>query len=94
MKVQCSLCEFERNGLCTKKTRGGKPITIKVNKRRQCDKYSEDAGRVLAQFRKREAHRAAIKKHDLRRAQLAKAIEMAKKEGVKSFTEDNSSDKR
>lgn len=81
MRVQCCLCEHEEAGFCTQNKRGGKFIKIKPNKRRTCVKYSEEAVRVLTQYRKREAHRAAIQKATFRRAQMAKAFQQAAETG-------------
>jgi hypothetical protein len=68
MRVTCKLCQFEKEGACTKKRQGGKPKKIKLSKRRTCNIYEEDAMKVFSQFRKREAHRA-LRQQDLRRAQ-------------------------
>ena len=78
MRVKCSLCEFEKDGFCTKKRSGGKLAKVKINKRRTCSLYQEDAFRVLAQFRKKEKHLNNIKRLELlktRRAELARKIE-------------------
>lgn len=86
MRVQCCLCEYEDAGFCTKKKRVGRPIKIKPNKRRTCVAYSEEAIRVLTQYRKREAHRAALQKANLRQAQAARAFQQAKEAGLEGST--------
>jgi len=85
MKVRCKLCEFESEGLCLKKRRDGNPTTIKVNKPRRCNLYSEDALRVLGQYRKREAHKVEIKRQELRRAKFRATVEQLKQQAVKQF---------
>lgn len=70
MRVQCRFCENESAGFCSKKKQGGKPKKIKLRKRRSCDKYKEDALRVLDDYRKREAHKAIIKAQYLRQARI------------------------
>ena len=57
-----------------KKKQSGKPIKIKLNKPRTCDKYSEDPLRVMADFRKRERHRKVILQQQERKAAIAKAL--------------------
>ena len=83
MKVRCHLCKFEDNGFCNKKKRANKPVKIKLNKARSCSLYSEDPMKVLAQYRKREAHKAELKRQELRRVQLVQAIRQLKEEAVK-----------
>ncbi len=92
MKVQCSLCEFEVGGFCVKKKRRGKPIKIKTNKKRICDKYTEDGMRVFGQYRKKEAHKAGVHRQLLRRAQLAHAVEQAKQAGISAFIDEAKED--
>ena len=87
MKVKCSLCEFEDNGFCTKKVRGGKPASIKPNKRRNCDLYSEDALRVLGEFRKHEAHKAELKRQELRRAKFEAVLNQLKQQQQNGSTQ-------
>lgn len=82
MRVQCCLCEHEEGGFCFKKKRGGKPIKIKSGKRRTCVSYSEEAVRVLTDFRKRETHKATLRNQDKRRVLIEKAIEDAKQKGI------------
>ena len=82
MKVRCKLCEFESNGRCLKKKRGGQPIAIKVNKPRNCDLYSEDALKVLSQYRKREAHKAELQRQEMRRAKFAATLEQLKRQAL------------
>jgi len=83
MKVQCSLCQYEDNGYCSKKKRSSKPLKIKVNKRRSCGLYEEDAFRVLQMYRKKEAHRAKLINMERRRVYLSEAIEKLKLEGAR-----------
>lgn len=85
MRVRCKLCEFESNGRCTKKKKRGQAIAVKINKSRNCDLYSEDALRVLGQYRKREAHRAEMQRQELRRAKFKATIEELKRQGVEKF---------
>jgi hypothetical protein len=61
MKVQCNLCEYEKEGFCLKKTQGNKPQKIQLNKRRTCSLYSEAPLKVLADYRKGEAHKQVLK---------------------------------
>lgn len=85
MRVRCNLCEFEDNGRCLKKRRAGSPIAVKINKPRNCDKYSEDALKVLGQYRKTEAHKAELKRQDLRRAKFKATIEQLKRQAVEKL---------
>ena len=80
MRVTCKLCQFEKAGACIKKRQGGKPKKIKLSKRRTCNRYEEDAIKVFSQFRKREAHRAALRQQELRRAQLASGMNKLQEE--------------
>lgn len=82
MRVKCSLCCYELNGHCTIKKSGGKPAKVKVNKSRMCDLYKEDAIRVLADFRKKEAHKKVLKSQEIRRAKIAAALEALKNRSV------------
>jgi len=79
MRVQCCLCEYEKDGFCLKKVKRGSPLKIKTGKRRSCGLYSEDPMRVFSRFRAREVHEAGLKRQELRRAQLVKAMENAKR---------------
>ena len=60
-RVRCKFCSHEKGGLCTKKTTRGFSPKVRVNKPRSCDLYSEDALRVLSDFRKREAHKGKLR---------------------------------
>lgn len=42
MRVRCSLCSHEENGLCDAKCRYGQPISIAPNKPRECGKFVQD----------------------------------------------------
>ena len=86
MRVQCCLCEYEDAGFCTKKKRAGRPVKIKPSKRRTCASYSEEAVRVLTQYRKREAHRAALQRQVFQRAQVAWAVQQAREAGLEAPT--------
>ena len=86
MRVQCCFCEYEEDGFCSKKKRGGKPTKIKTNKRRTCTSYSEEAVRVLSDYRKKERHKATLRNLDRRRALLKDALEEAKKKGVAALS--------
>lgn len=85
MRVRCKLCEFESNGRCLKKRRNGSPISVKINKPRNCDLYSEDALKVLGQFRKSEAHKAEMKRQELRRAKFKATMEQLKRQAAEQF---------
>lgn len=71
MRVTCKICQFEKNGACIKKRQGGKPKKIQLTKRRTCKVYEEDTMKVFTQFRKKEAHRAALRQQELKRSQMA-----------------------
>lgn len=70
MRVKCKLCKFEEKGTCSKKK-----SVVRVNKPRRCGMYSEDALKVLEQYRKSEAHKSELKRQEMRRAQFKQIIE-------------------
>jgi len=49
MKVLCLLCEFESDGLCSKK----RNVRIQLKKKRQCDLYNQDEDKVQTLVDKR-----------------------------------------
>lgn len=75
MKVRCFLCEHEKGGYCQKKRQATKPVKVKVNKARACDVYREDPLRVLADYRKREAHKKKLATLQEQRVKVAHAVE-------------------
>lgn len=83
MKVQCSLCEFEIDGFCSKKKKNSQPVKIKLNKRRTCGIYSEDVVRVLSEYRKKERHRANLKKITMKRAKVQAAVNNIREAGAR-----------
>ena len=74
MRVRCFLCEHEKDGYCQKKRQATKPVKVKVNKARVCDVYREDPLRVLADYRKREAHKKKLAVLQEQRVKLAHAV--------------------
>lgn len=78
MKVRCNFCEHESNGFCTKKLQRSKPIRIEVNKPRSCDVYSESAGKVVEDFRKKEAHKKKLTEMRKRATLVADLMQKAK----------------
>jgi hypothetical protein len=78
MKVRCNFCEHERSGFCTKKLQRSKPIRIEVNKPRSCDAYSESAGKVVEDFRKKEAHKKKLTEMKKRNVLIADLMRKAK----------------
>lgn len=78
MRVTCSLCKFESEGTCTKKSRSGKAPRVKLTKRRTCGVYVEDPMKVFTDFRKREAHRTKLREQGIKRARIEAIIKNLK----------------
>lgn len=83
MKVQCRLCEHEKNSFCSKKKQGGVFKKIKANKRRTCKVYSEDPLLVLGEYRKREAHKKLLQRQEQRRIYTEHALRELKERAAK-----------
>ncbi len=74
LKVRCKMCEHEVNGYCQKKRQATKPVKVRLNKPRSCSLYSEDALRVLTDYRKREAHKKNLVAMEQQRIAIAKVL--------------------
>ena len=83
MRVTCNLCKFESAGTCSKK----RQAKVELTKRRTCSSYQEEPMKVFTQFRKKEKHRANIKRQEMRRAKLAAAIQNLRAEGLSTVVD-------
>jgi hypothetical protein len=45
--IRCRFCVNELNGACGKKSKGGRPQKIELNKKRNCDLYKEDTMKMI-----------------------------------------------
>lgn len=60
-KVKCKFCLFQTDSFCSKK----KKAKVKINKRRSCDLYQDDASKFLDEYRRAKKHIANLKRAEI-----------------------------
>ena len=78
MKVKCKFCKFEKDGVCLKKKGGAGLSKVKLNKPRSCSLYTEEAIKVISDYRKKEKHKKVLQAQEQRNAKIREIIRQQK----------------